>query len=118
VSPSKLVHHDDVATALCAAVIDHGSPGVYNLAAPGQLTITDLAHALGWHAVPAPPLAVGVAAEAVSLMSFLPDEAAWIEAVRRPVLMETANARRKLHWMPHHDAGETLQQTIAAVRAR
>jgi nucleoside-diphosphate-sugar epimerase len=116
--PFQLVHHDDVATALCAAVIDHGSPGVYNLAAPGQLTITDLAHALGWHAVPAPHLAVGVAAEAVSLMPFLPDEAAWIEAVRRPVLMDTSNARRKLHWMPHHDAGETLQQTIAAVRSR
>jgi UDP-glucose 4-epimerase len=116
--PFQLVHHDDVAAALCAAVIGHAEPGVYNLAGPGQLTITDLAHALGWHAVPAPHLAVGVAAEAVSLMPFLPDEAAWIEAVRRPVLMDTSRARRKLHWMPHHDARETLRQTIDAVRAR
>ncbi|HWP33644.1 MAG TPA: NAD-dependent epimerase/dehydratase family protein [Solirubrobacterales bacterium] len=116
--PFQLVHHDDVAAALAAAVAGHGEPGVYNLAGPGQLTITDLAHALGWHAVPAPHLAVGVAAEAVALMPFLPDEAAWIEAVRRPVLMDTANARRKLHWMPHHDARETLRQTVDAVRAR
>jgi nucleoside-diphosphate-sugar epimerase len=116
--PFQLVHHDDVATALCAAVIDDGQPGVYNLAGPGRLTITDLAHALGWHAVPAPHLAVGVAAEAVALMPFLPDEAAWIEAVRRPVLMDTARARRKLHWMPHYDARETLQQTIDSVRSR
>lgn len=116
--PFQLVHHDDVAAALCAVVIGHGQPGVYNLAGPGQLTITDLAHALGWHAVPAPHLAVGVAAEAVALMPFLPDEAAWIEAVRRPVLMDTARARRKLHWMPHYDARETLRQTIDAVRAR
>ena len=116
--PFQLVHHDDVAAALTAAVIGHGQPGVYNLAGPGELTITDLAHALGWHAVPAPHLAVGVAAEAVSLMPFLPDEAAWIEAVRRPVLMDTTRARRKLHWMPHHDARETLRQTIAAVRSR
>jgi len=116
--PFQLVHHDDVAAALCAAVIDDGQPGVYNLAGPGRLTITDLAHALGWHAVPAPHLAVGVAAEAVALMPFLPDEAAWIEAVRRPVLMDTARARRKLHWMPHYDARETLKQTIEAVRAR
>lgn len=116
--PFQLVHHDDVAAALCAAVVGHGDPGVYNLAGPGQLTITDLAHALGWHAVPAPHLAVGVAAEAVALMPFLPDEAAWIEAVRRPVLMDTARARRKLHWMPHHDARATLRQTIEAVRAR
>ncbi len=116
--PFQLVHHDDVAAALCAAVLGHGPPGVYNLAGPGELTITDLAHALGWHAVPAPHLAVGVAAEAVALVPFLPDEAAWIEAVRRPVLMDTTRARRKLHWMPHHDARETLAQTIASVRAR
>lgn len=116
--PFQLVHHDDVAAALAAAVLGHGDPGVYNLAGPGELTITDLAHALGWHAVPAPHLAVGVAAEAVSLMPFLPDEAAWIEAVRRPVLMDTARARRRLHWMPHYDARQTLAQTVAAVRAR
>jgi nucleoside-diphosphate-sugar epimerase len=116
--PFQLVHHDDVAAALCAAAIGHGRPGVYNLAGPGRLTITDLAHALGWHAVPAPHLAVGVAAEAVALMPFLPDEAAWIEAVRRPVLMDTARARRKLHWMPHYDARETLKQTIDSVRSR
>jgi nucleoside-diphosphate-sugar epimerase len=116
--PFQLVHHDDVAAALCAAVVGHGEPGVYNLAGPGQITITDLAHALGWHAVPAPHLAVGVAAEAVALMPFLPDEAAWIEAVRRPVLMDTVRARRRLHWMPHYDARATLRQTIEAVRSR
>ncbi len=114
----QLVHHDDVAAALAAAVLGHGEPGVYNLAGPGELTITDLAHALGWHAVPAPHMAVGVAAEAVSLMPFLPDEAAWIEAVRRPVLMDTTRARRKLHWMPHYDARQTLAETVASVRAR
>lgn len=116
--PFQLVHHDDVAAALAAAVAGHGEAGIYNLAGPGQLTITDLAHALGWHAVPAPHLAVGVAAEAVALMPFLPDEAAWIEAVRRPVLMDTAQARGKLHWVPHHDARETLRRTVEAVRSR
>lgn len=116
--PFQLVHHDDVAAALSLAVLGHGVPGVYNLAGPGQLTVTDLAHALGWHAVPAPHLAVGVAAEAVSLMPFLPDEAAWIEAVRRPVLMDTVRARRRLHWIPHHDARATLKQTIDSVRSR
>jgi nucleoside-diphosphate-sugar epimerase len=116
--PFQLVHHDDVAAALTAAVLGHGPPGVYNLAGPGELTISDLARALGWHSVPAPHLAVGVAAEAVSLVPCLPDETAWIEAVRRPVLMDTSKARRKLHWMPHYNAAETLRQTIAAVRAR
>ncbi len=116
--PFQLVHHDDVAAALCAAVLGHGEPGTYNLAGPGELTVSDLARELGWHSVPAPQLAVGVAAEAVApFLPFLPAEAAWIETVRRPVLMDTSRARRKLHWMPHHDARETLRETIAAVRS-
>ena len=116
--PFQLVHQDDVAVALAAAVLGQGDPGVYNLAGPGELTISDLAHELGWHTVPAPQLAVGAAAEAVALMPFLPDEAAWIEAVRRPMLMDTSRARRKLHWMPQHDARETLRETVSAVRSR
>ena len=52
------------------------------------------------------------------MLPFLPDEAAWIEAARRPMLMDTSRARRELRWVPHHDARETLRQTIAAVRAR
>ena len=117
--PFQLVHHDDVAAALCAAVLGHGEPGVYNLAGPGQLTVSDLADELGWHSVPAPQLAVGAAAEAMApFLPYLPAEAAWIETVRRPLLMDSSRARRKLHWMPHHDARETLRETIAAVRAK
>jgi len=117
--PFQLVHHDDVAAALCAAAIGQGEPGVYNLAGPGELTVSDIARELGWHSVPAPQLAVSAAAEAVApFLPFLPPEAAWIETVRRPVLMDTTRARRKLHWMPHHDARETLRETVAAVRAK
>jgi UDP-glucose 4-epimerase len=117
--PFQLVHQDDVAAALSAAVIGAGEPGTYNLAGPGQLTISELAHELGWHAVPAPRIAVSATAEALALLPYgLPDEATWIEALRRPVLMDTTKARRRLHWMPHHDARDTLRQTIAAVRAR
>ncbi len=116
--PFQLVHHDDVAAALSAAVIGGGDPGVYNLAGPGELTVTDIAHELGWHAVPAPRLAVSATAELLAQVPLLPDEAAWIEAIRRPVLMDTTRARRRLHWMPHHDARQTLRETVAAVRAR
>ncbi len=117
--PFQLVHQDDVAAALSAAVIGVGEPGTYNLAGPGQLTVTELAHELGWHALPAPRLAVGVTAELLAHVPYgLPDELAWIEAFRRPVLMDTTKARRRLHWMPHHDARETLRQAVAALRAR
>ncbi len=114
--PFQLVHHDDVAAALCAAVAGVGEPGPYNLAGPGRLTVSDLAAELGWHSVPVPQLAVGATAELAARLPLLPDEAAWIEAVRRPVLMDVSRAREELGWEPRHDARETLRQTVAAAR--
>ena len=114
--PFQLVHHDDVATALRAAVLGKGPPGVYNLAASGEVTMSDLADALGWYSIPVPELAVDAVAEVVARLPFVPDEASWIEAVRTPVLMSTAKARRELHWRPRHNAQATLRETVAAAR--
>jgi nucleoside-diphosphate-sugar epimerase len=114
--PFQLVHHDDVATALRAGVLGRGTPGAYNLAADGEITMSDLADALGYYSVPVPDLAVDATAQVVARLPFLPDEATWIEAVRRPTLMDTAKARRELRWRPRHDAGETLRATVEAAR--
>ena len=54
----------------------------------------DLADALGWYTVPVPELAVDATAEVVARLPFLPEETTWIEALRRPVLMDTTKARR------------------------
>lgn len=113
----QLVHHDDVASALCAGVLGEGAPGVYNLAGAGELTISDLAHELGWHAVPAPKQAVAATAELVAHLPFLPDRASWVEAIRRPVLMDSSRARKKLSWRPKHNAHETLRETVATYRS-
>jgi UDP-glucose 4-epimerase len=112
----QLVHHDDVATALRAAVLGRGQPGVYNLAGSGTLTMSDLADALGWYSIPMPELAMGAAAELVARLPFVPAEAQWIEAVRTPVLMDTTKARRGLAWRPRHDARETLQAMVEGAR--
>jgi UDP-glucose 4-epimerase len=111
--PFQLVHHDDVATALRAAVLGRGEPGAYNLAADGEVTMRELADALGYHTVPMPRLAVEAASEVVARLPFLPEEAAWVEALRRPVLMDTSKARRLLKWRPRYDANETLQLTVS-----
>jgi UDP-glucose 4-epimerase len=114
--PFQLVHHDDVATALRAGVLGRGEPGAYNLAASGELTMSDVADALGYYSVPLPELAVDAAAEIVARAPFMPDEATWIEALRRPVLMDTSKARSLLKWRPRHDARETLDAMVAARR--
>ena len=112
--PFQLVHHDDVATALRAGVLGRGEPGAYNIAADGEVTVRDLAGALGYHTIPMPRLAVEAASEVVARLPFLPEEAAWVEALRRPVLMDTSKARRLLKWRPRYDAMQTLELTVNA----
>jgi UDP-glucose 4-epimerase len=114
--PFQLVHHDDVASAMRAAVLGRGAPGVYNLAGSGELTVKQLAEELGWYSIPVPELAVDAVAETIGRLGFLPAQAQWIAAFREPVLMSATKARRELGWRPRHDALQTLRETITAAR--
>ena len=114
--PFQLVHHDDVAAAMRAAVQGRGSPGVYNLAGDGRLTMSDLADALGWYSIPVPDLGAAAAAELTARLPFMPPEAAWLQAFRVPVLMDTAKAKRELTWRPKYTSRGTLDWMVAAAR--
>ena len=114
--PFQLVHHDDVASAMRAAVLGRGKPGAYNLAGPGQMTVKEMAEELGWYSIPVPELAVDAVAEMVARLGFLPAQAQWIAAFRVPTIMDTAKARRELRWRPRHNAVQTLRETITSAR--
>ena len=114
--PFQLVHHDDVANAVRAAVLGRGTPGTYNLASDDAITVSDVAHALGWHSVSVPRVAVGALGEVATRAPFLPAETGWLDALRKPVLMDTAKARRQLRWRARHDARETLEETVVAAQ--
>lgn len=115
-TPFQLVHEDDVAEALIRSVLSHGEAGYYNLAADGDCTITDLAHALNWYAVPIPDLVMQGAAKIVQRIPYLPTSTQWIDALRVPVPMDTTKARNKLGWEPKYDAMETLAETVLGAR--
>src|SRR3954463_4963734 len=115
-TPFQLVHQDDVAQALVAAVTGRGEPGIYNLAGEGAISLGDLAPALGWYSVPVPTFAVDVAAELIARVPFTPAEFQWINAARVPVLMDTQKAREKLGWDPAYDTRDTLTDTVANAR--
>lgn len=116
--PFQLVHEDDVASALAAAIGGGRVPGTYNLAADGEITLSDLAHALGWYAMPIPELAVDLTARIVSRVPLMPTRATWISALSVPVLMDTSKAKMNLGWEPEHDAFDTLAQTVQGARER
>jgi UDP-glucose 4-epimerase len=114
--PIQLVHHDDVARALAAAIAGGGAPGAYNLAGEGTIGIGDVARAIGWRAVTVPGPATRLGAGIAGSLSFLSPQLEWATALHTPVLMDAGKARRELGWEPRFDAGETLVQ--AAVSAR
>ena len=116
--PFQLVHHDDVASALIAAVLGTGPSGIYNLAGEGTISATDFAGEMGWHAVPIPRLAVDAGAMAAARIPALEVAAGWLEALRVPMLMDTEKARTQLGWEPAYDAAGTLADLAEARRSR
>jgi nucleoside-diphosphate-sugar epimerase len=114
--PIQLVHHDDVARAMAAAICGDGPPGAYNLAGEGEVRVRDIARELGWRWVPVPRPAVAFGTAAARRLSFASPKLEWAIAADTPVLMDTAKARRDLGWEPQYDGLETLHQTVTAAR--
>jgi UDP-glucose 4-epimerase len=112
----QLVHHDDAAAALAAAVVGDGSPGAYNLAGEGQVGVAEIARAIGWRSVRVPGPLAGLGTGAAGRLSFALPELEWATALATPVLMDASKAHRELGWNPRHDAAETLLRTALAAR--
>ena len=110
-TPFQLVHHDDVAQALLAATKGAGSPGAYNLAGDGTVTLSDVARATGRLAFPIPRILLAPAAIGANL-PYVPTLAQWVNAGRTPVIMDTTKAREQLGWRPQYDTRETLHALI------
>jgi nucleoside-diphosphate-sugar epimerase len=115
--PIQLVHHDDVGAAVCAAAMGEGPPGAYNLAAAGEVTMSDLARSVGTYAVPVPHALAVAASRLVAALPWAPAEAEWVHAARCPMLMSTARARRDLGWKPRYTAREALTAMADAARS-
>ncbi len=116
--PFQLVHHDDVARAMAAAICGDGPPGAYNLAGDGEVRVRDIASALGWRWIPVPRPAVALGTAAARRLSFASPKLEWAIAADTPVLMDTAKARQDLNWTPQNTASQTLQETVAGARQK
>jgi nucleoside-diphosphate-sugar epimerase len=116
--PIQLVHHDDVARAMAAAICGDGPAGVYNLAGEGEVRVRDIARQLGWRWLPIPRPAVGLGTALARRLSFASPKLEWAIAADTPMVMDTAKARRDLGWEPQHPASQTLRETVAGARQK
>jgi nucleoside-diphosphate-sugar epimerase len=108
----QLVHGDDLADAIVAAIAGRGPAGTYNLAGPGEVTTTDLARELGWHSIRLPrPVLDGVTATATRLPR-VGQRLDWLHLLRSPIRVSSARARAHLGWAPAHNALDTLKATV------
>ncbi|HEX3286806.1 MAG TPA: NAD-dependent epimerase/dehydratase family protein [Mycobacterium sp.] len=107
-TPLQLVHHDDVAAAIALAATTSAAPGAYNLAGDGELSISDVADALGARPVPVPRFAMSAASGVVARLPFVPSALEWLHAGRTSVVMDTSKAKSQLGWTPKHTTAETL----------
>ena len=113
--PLQLVHHDDVAMAIALAAAAPVPPGAYNIAGTGEVSIADVAKALGGRPVRVPPTAASAASAAISRLPVAPSAVEWLHVARTSVVMDTRKAQRHLGWRPTHSSAETLAALAKAV---
>ncbi|HEY4626994.1 MAG TPA: NAD-dependent epimerase/dehydratase family protein [Blastococcus sp.] len=110
--PMQFIHEEDVGRAILQCIVAAGPPGAYNIAGDGVLTAADVAREFGALPIPLPAAPAQAAARVVSRLPFLPPVAEWVEAVSRPVIMDTTKAHEKLGWRPRYSGLEALRDTL------
>ena len=114
-TPLQLVHHDDVGSAIALAATTSASPGAYNIAADGVMSMSELAEALGACPVRVPRIAATAASEVIARVPFVPSALEWLHVGRTSVVMDTSKAKTQLGWTPKYTAAETLSALAETV---
>jgi nucleoside-diphosphate-sugar epimerase len=113
--PMQFIHEDDVGQALLKCVVADGPPGAYNIAGDGTVTAADVVRELGFIPITVPAgISQGAAraAASVTLPSFAPPAAEWVEAASHPAIMDTTKAKRELGWQPQYSGLDALRETL------
>ncbi|MDP9165522.1 MAG: NAD-dependent epimerase/dehydratase family protein [Actinomycetota bacterium] len=114
-TPMQLIHHDDVAAAIALVTSTASPAGVYNIAGDGEVSLSEVATALGARPVRVPAVTATIASAIISRLPFMPSSAEWLHATRTSVVMDIGKAKSVLGWTPRYTAAETLQSMASAL---
>ncbi len=114
-TPMQLIHHDDVAAAIALAASTKAPAGVYNIAGDGEVSLSDVATALGARPVRVPAAAASIASAVIARVPFLPSSTEWLHATRTSVVMDITKAKSVLGWTPRYTSAETLDSLASAL---
>lgn len=113
--PLQLVHHDDVASAIALATSTSAAAGSYNIAGDGEITLSDVATALGARPVRVPAAAATIASAVIARIPFVPSAIEWLHFGRTSIVMDTSKAKSLLGWTPRYSAAETLDALASSL---
>lgn len=108
-----LVHADDVAEAIAAA-LDARVSGPFNLAA-GTVGVDDVADALGARHVQVPAGVLRAAASAAWHLRLQQVDPGWLDLARLVPALDTTRAVTELGWRPGKPAREVLEEVVAGL---
>jgi UDP-glucose 4-epimerase len=111
----QLIHHDDVAAAIALTASTSAPAGIYNIAGDGEVSLSDVATALGARPVRVPAVTATIASAVIARLPFLPSSTEWLHATRTSVVMDIGKAKSVLGWAPRYTAAETLQAMASTV---
>lgn len=113
--PVQFVGVDDVVEAVAVVARDRSAEGIYNIAADGWLTSSDVRRLLARPSLHLPEQVAGAAATALHRVGLLavPPEA--LRYLMHPWVVDTARLRA-LGWRPHTSQRELLHQFVAEHR--
>jgi UDP-glucose 4-epimerase len=114
-TPMQLIHHDDVAAAIALTASTSAPAGIYNIAGDGEVSLSDVATALGARPVRVPAVTATIASAVIARLPFLPSSTEWLHATRTSVVMDIGKAKSVLGWAPRYTAAETLEAMASTV---
>ncbi|GAA1971412.1 NAD-dependent epimerase/dehydratase family protein [Nocardioides panacihumi] len=110
----QVVHADDVASAISAALETH-TPGAFNLVTEPLLDRDAIAEALGARPLHLPSPLLRAAVDLSWRAHLQPVDVGWIDLALQVPVLDASRARTVLGWTPRHDAPSVLAEMLAGM---